>query len=88
VVHRQWYENGVHPARLTLGEPIFGVIQWPIQGRVSVGRAGLRPYIELFASVQEAKLLAEQHRIEYKVYRPRSGYRLLSVNSTFTFEQL
>ena len=28
--------------------------------------------IELFASVQEAKLLAEQHRIEYNVYRPHS----------------
>ena len=24
----------IHPARLTLGEPIRGVIQWPIQGRV------------------------------------------------------
>ncbi len=29
--------------------------------------------IELFASVQEAKLLAEQHRIEYNVYRPHSA---------------
>ena len=26
--------------------------------------------IELFTSVQEAKLLAEQHRIEYKTYKP------------------
>ena len=26
--------------------------------------------IELFATLQEAKLLAEQHRIEYNVYRP------------------
>ena len=25
--------------------------------------------IELFTSVQEAKLLAEQHRIEYNTYR-------------------
>jgi transposase InsO family protein len=29
--------------------------------------------IELFASVQEAKLLAEQHQIEYNVYRPHSA---------------
>ena len=29
--------------------------------------------IELFASVQEAKLLSEQHRIEYYVYRPHSA---------------
>ena len=29
--------------------------------------------IELFASLQEAKLLAEQHRIEYNVYRPHSA---------------
>ena len=27
--------------------------------------------IELFTSVQEAKLLAEQHRIEHDTYRPR-----------------
>jgi putative transposase len=29
--------------------------------------------IELFASLQEAKLLAEQHRIEYIVYSPNSA---------------
>ena len=29
--------------------------------------------IELFTSVQEAKLLAEQHRIEYYTYRPHSA---------------
>ena len=29
--------------------------------------------IELFTSLPEAKALAEQHRIEYKVYRPRSS---------------
>jgi transposase InsO family protein len=29
--------------------------------------------VELFASVQEAKLLSEQHRIEYNVYRPHSA---------------
>ena len=29
--------------------------------------------IELFASLQETKLLAEQHRIEYNVYRPHSA---------------
>ena len=29
--------------------------------------------IELFGSLQEAKLLAEQHRIEYNVYRPHSA---------------
>ena len=29
--------------------------------------------IELIASVQEAKLLAEQHHIEYNVYRPHSA---------------
>ena len=29
--------------------------------------------IELFTSVQEAKLLAEQHRIEYNTYRPHSA---------------
>ena len=29
--------------------------------------------IELFTSVQEAKLLAEQHRIEYDTYRPHSA---------------
>ena len=29
--------------------------------------------IELFTSVQEAKLLAEQHRIEYYTYRPQSA---------------
>ena len=29
--------------------------------------------IELFTSVQEAKLLAEQHRIENNTYRPHSA---------------
>jgi transposase InsO family protein len=29
--------------------------------------------IELFATLQEAKLLAEQHRIEYDAYRPHSA---------------
>ena len=29
--------------------------------------------IELFTSVQEAKLLAEQHRVEYYTYRPHSA---------------
>lgn len=29
--------------------------------------------IELFTSVQEAKLLAEQHRLEYNIYRPHSA---------------
>ena len=29
--------------------------------------------IELFTTVQEARLLAEQHRIEYNVYRPHSA---------------
>ncbi len=29
--------------------------------------------IELFGSLQEAKLLAEQHRIEYNVNRPHSA---------------
>ena len=29
--------------------------------------------IELLASLKEAKLLAEQHRIEYNVYRPHSA---------------
>ena len=29
--------------------------------------------IELFSSLPEAKLLAEQHRIEYNVYRPHSA---------------
>ena len=29
--------------------------------------------IELFTSVQEAKLLAEQQRIEYNTYRPHSA---------------
>jgi transposase InsO family protein len=29
--------------------------------------------IELFTSLVEAKLLAEQHRIEYNVYRPHSA---------------
>ena len=27
----------------------------------------------MFSSLQEAKLLAEQHRIEYNVYRPHSA---------------
>ena len=26
VVHRKWYGNGVYPARLTLREPICGVV--------------------------------------------------------------
>jgi transposase InsO family protein len=29
--------------------------------------------IEIFSSLPEAKLLAEQHRIEYNVYRPHSA---------------
>ena len=29
--------------------------------------------LSLFAALQEAKLLAEQHRIEYTVYRPHSA---------------
>lgn len=44
-----------------------------VRGRVPVGGAGQRPYIYLFASAQEAKLLAERHRIEYKAYRPHSA---------------
>jgi len=35
-----------------------------------VGEAGRRPYIDLFTSVQEARLWAEQHRIEFNTYRP------------------
>ena len=31
--------------------------------------------IELFTSVQEAKLLAEKHRIEYNTYRPHSAFQ-------------
>lgn len=55
------------PARLTLGEPICRVIQWTIQGRVPVGGAGRRPSIELFDSVQEAKLLAEQQWMSHQI---------------------
>jgi len=29
--------------------------------------------VELFTTVQEARLLAEQHRIEYNTYRPHSA---------------
>ncbi len=32
--------------------------------------------IELFTSVQETKLLAEQHRLEYNTYRPHSALRV------------
>ena len=32
--------------------------------------------IELFTSVQEAKLLAEQHRIEYSTYRSHSALQI------------
>ena len=31
--------------------------------------------IELITTVQEARLLAEQHRIEYNTYRPHSALR-------------
>ena len=31
--------------------------------------------IEQFTSVQEAKLLAEQHRGEYNTYRPHSAFQ-------------
>ena len=30
--------------------------------------------IEVFVSLTEAKVLAEQHRIEYNVYRPHSAH--------------
>ena len=31
--------------------------------------------IELFSSLPEAKVLAEQHRIDYNVYRPHSAFQ-------------
>ena len=34
--------------------------------------------IELFASLQDAKLLAEQHRIEYNFYRPHMESGLIT----------
>jgi hypothetical protein len=34
--------------------------------------------IELFTSVQEAKLLAKQHCVEYKTYRPQRPLRFSS----------
>ncbi len=36
-------------------------------------RSRPEPFIDLFASVSEAKLLAEQRRIEYSAYRPHSA---------------
>ena len=41
--------------------------------RRDVGEVGWRPHIELFSSLPEAKLLAEQHRIEYNANRPHSA---------------
>ncbi|WP_399244293.1 MULTISPECIES: integrase core domain-containing protein [Synechococcales] len=38
-----------------------------------VDEVGRRPYIELFSSLPEATMMAEQHRIEYNVYRPHSA---------------
>ena len=69
-VVREW-RTSRQPAPLR--EAIYEVFQWPIKGRVPVGGAGRRPYIELLASAQEAKRLAERHRIEYKAYRPHSA---------------
>lgn len=42
-------------------------------GESSVGEAGRRPYIKLFNSVKEARLLAEHHRIDYNTNRPHSA---------------
>jgi len=59
-VHRKWFGNGIQPARLTLGESIRGAIYWPCRDELL--------NIELFASLQEVKILAEQYRIEYIVF--------------------
>ena len=42
-------------------------------GRTHLWSHSMGPYIKLFASVQEAKLLAEWPLIEYKAYRPHSA---------------
>ncbi len=56
-----------------MGESIRGVIRAPLD---CVDNGRLRDEflnVELFASLTEAKVLAEQHRIEYNVYRPHSA---------------
>ena len=32
VAHREWLKRGYHPNGITLGEPVRGVIQQPLQG--------------------------------------------------------
>ena len=56
-----------------MGESLCGVIRAPLD---CVYNGRLRDEVlnvELFASMNEAKVLAEQHRIEYNVSRPHSA---------------
>ena len=32
VVRREWLQDGLHPTRLALGEPIRGIVQQRVQG--------------------------------------------------------
>jgi len=66
VVYRQWIGNGTHIPPGSLWDNSF----------VESFNGKLRNEflnIKLFASLAEAKVLAEQHRIEYNVYRPDSA---------------
>jgi transposase InsO family protein len=65
VVHRQWFGTAYIPP----GSPWENPFVESFNGRFRDEFLN----IELFASVQEAKLLAEQHQIEYNVYRPHSA---------------
>jgi len=58
-----------------MGESICGVIRAPLN---CVYNGRLRDEflnVELFASPTEAKVLSEQHRIEYEVYRPHAAFQ-------------
>jgi len=65
MVHRQWIWCGVYPARFTLGEPFVESFNSRLRDEFL--------NIELFASLSEAKELAERHRMEYNTYRSHSA---------------
>ncbi len=73
MVHRKWIRHGNDSPGLALGGSIRGVIRAPLDFVYNGQFRDEFLNIELFASVAEAKVLAEQHRIEYNVYRPHSA---------------
>ncbi len=68
IVRQRHTSRQVHPGRIDLRSRSMAD-----SGTILVDEVGRRPSIELFSSLPEAKLLAEQQRIEYNLYRPHSA---------------